>query len=150
MMNRRRTWARRTPAVILASLVACVSTTGPAEIVTLQAELVATDAGVDPVTGSIALVIGEGRTQMGIGIEGGAADARLGWAIRTGACAATGTRLGPASTYPAIAVGASGHGQAETVLQRRIATDVAYAGELFASADGTGAVLACADLDPRN
>jgi hypothetical protein len=100
--------------------------------------------------GTIAMVANQHNTQIGIGVTGGMVGARLGWAVRTGTCGGSGTRVAGATAYPAIVITAEGNGAEETVINRRIATDAQYAGEVFANADGTGPVLSCGTLTRTN
>lgn len=88
------------------------------------------------------------ETQIGIGVRGGVPESVLGWAVRNGSCNGTGQRIGPASAYPPIEIDSIGEGEAETVIFRRIETDVQYAAEVFDQPDGVGTVQACADLVP--
>jgi hypothetical protein len=131
---------------VLFPAAGCYGSTEPPEIVTLEATLEPADGVVDPVTGSVAMVIGTSQTQIGIGIEGGTIGERLGWAVRNGTCSGSGERVGPVTAFPPIEVGTTGAGESETVLFRRIAISGPYAAEVFANEDATGDVMACADL----
>jgi hypothetical protein len=127
---------------------ACSGITDPPEIVTVESTLEVADGASESITGSVAMVIGERQTQIGIGVEGGTEDAVLGWVVRNGSCSTTGERLGPASAFPSIEIDTNGAGDAQTVLFRRISPAGPYAAEVSANPDGTGSIHACADLVP--
>ena len=97
------------------------------------------------------MVANQHNTQIGIGITGAAPGSRLGWVVRTGSCGGTGTRVAGTTTFPTIVVSAEGSGNAETVINRRIATDAQYSGEVFDTANGAGGqALACGALIRTN
>jgi hypothetical protein len=145
----RRTAARLAPlTALLAGVVGCSGISEPPEIVTLEADLQPADGVTDPFAGTVAMVIEERQTQIGIGVRGALEGTRFGWAVRNGSCSGTGDGIGPASAFPSIEVNEDGDGAAETTLFRRIAIEDVYAAEVFAEPAGTGVVLACADLVP--
>lgn len=136
-----------TAAMLIAS--ACISSTGPLEVVTWEAALVGADGIADPLAGSVAMVIGESQTQIGISVTDAPHAASLAWDVRDGTCAMPGGRVGPASVYAAIAVSDTGNGASETVVFRRIGTAGPYAAFVYDGTPDSGAVLACADLERR-
>jgi hypothetical protein len=145
----RRTAARLAPlTALLAGVVGCSGISEPPEIVTLEADLLPTEGVIDPIAGTVAMVIEERQTQIGIGLRGGLEGSRFGWTVRNGSCSGTGDGIGPMSAFPSIEVDKDGDGVAETTLFRRIAVEGVYAAEVFAEPDGTRTVLACADLVP--
>jgi hypothetical protein len=139
--------------VLTGSLVAasattsCISATDHVEVLTWNGTLIAADGIVDGMAGSIAMVIGEGQTQVGVSVRLAPAGERFGWVLRESGCAVPGSRVGPANVFPSIAVNDQGEGAAETVLFRRIAAAGPYAVTIHENEDGTGAVLACGDLE---
>lgn len=124
-------------------LSACSGITDPPEIVQLQGELDPADDVAEPITGSVAMVIAERQTQIGIGVDGAVEGRRFGWRVRNGSCPGSGDRIGPASGFPPIEIDEDGTGQAETILFRRIDASATYAAEVLTETDGTGSVLAC-------
>jgi hypothetical protein len=125
---------------------ACSGIEEPAPIVQLQGDLQPVAGAADPITGQVAMVIGERQTQIGIGIAGALEGTSLGWRVRNGSCTGSGDRIGPANGFPPIEIEEDGTGATETILFRRIATSAAYAAEVVSEPDGTGSVLACAEL----
>jgi hypothetical protein len=65
--------------------------------------------------------------------------------VRAGTCAAPQAAVGPPSAFPALGVTGEGIGEAAAVIQRRL-TGMEYAVQIVENGDGSGAVLACADL----
>lgn len=143
-----RSWLTCVVACGSCVAAACISASEPVEVVKWQAALVASGATL-PFTGSVAMVIGQLQTDMGVSVQDAPPEATLGWAIVEGTCGSPGARVGPSSAYPAIAVSGGGSGSSDTVLHRRIATSGPYAGIVYEGEDGTGAALACADLERR-
>jgi hypothetical protein len=139
---------RLAPAVFIGLLGACSGISEPLEIFTAESALQPADGAVDPVTGTVAMVIRERQTQIGIGVRGGSDGTQFGWSVRNGSCSGSGDRVGPASAFPAIVIGEDGDGDAETVIFRRLPVDGVYAAEVFDGAAATGTVRACADLVP--
>lgn len=140
------------PALVVAAAggpASCISATDPVEILTWDGTLVASDGIVDGLSGTVAMVIGEGQTQIGVAVHLAPAGETLGWALHEGVCVAPGSRVGPANVFPGISVDNDGDGQAETVLFRRIATAGPYAVVIHENEDGTGIVLACGDLEQK-
>jgi hypothetical protein len=126
---------------------ACSGITEPPPVVQAESALQPADDAADPITGRVAMVIGERRTQIGIGIEGVLEGSRFGWRVRNGACTGTGDRIAPVSDFPPIEIDEDGTGASETIIFRRIATGTTYAAEVLSEPDGTGSVLACGELD---
>jgi hypothetical protein len=135
--------------VVTLLAAACISATEPIEVVTWEAELVAAEGGADPISGSGAMVSGERQTQVGISVRFAPASTSLGWALVEGSCTGPGSRVGPASAYPSIQADDDGDGAAETRIGRRIDTAGPYAAAVYENPDGSGAVLACANLERR-
>ena len=136
---------KKLPLALLAALTGCV---GPAEAVDvlLWEGTLVSRTGFTTIGGSVAMVANEHDTQVGIGVNGAQPNARLGWAVRTGTCTGTGVRVAGTTAYPALAVDTQGDARAEMVIRRRLDGNVEYASELFANSNGSGAVLACADM----
>jgi len=128
---------------------ACISSTGPLEVVTWEAALVGADGSANPLSGSVAMVIGESRTQVGISVTDAPPRASLAWDVRDGTCATPGDRVGPANVYVAITTSDTGTGASETIVLRRVGTAGPYAAFVYDGSAGSGAVLACADLERR-
>lgn len=143
-----RAFAGGLSAALLAAAAGCSSIEEPAEIFTAEGALQPADGVVDPITGTVAMVIQARNTQIGIGLRAGQEGEEFGWSVRNGSCNGTGERIGPASAFPPIVIDEDGEGQAETVIVRRIDVDERYAAEVFDQPDGTGPVQACADLVP--
>jgi hypothetical protein len=133
-------------ALGVASNAGCLPTEEPPVVNTWEGELSATDDGPAGVGGHIAAVANAGRTQIGIGVSDAELAGPLGWIVREGRCATSGQRITIATAFPAIPLGSSGSGNAETVLGRMLATDVSYAAEVFDNAGQTGAPIACGNL----
>src|SRR5690606_24886989 len=98
--------------------------------------------------GSAAMAAFSARTEVGIAIEGAPLDETYGWLLRNGTCAAPGEGSAPPTAFPALEVSAEQRAEAVAVLQRRV-TGTEYAVQLVENADGTGAIVACADLTRR-
>lgn len=142
--------ARLAPAFAVGLLGACSGISEPPETLTVESELQSADGVVDPIAGTVAMVIGERQTQIGIGVRGGVDGTILGWAVRNGSCRESGDRVGPVTAFPDIEIQEDGDGDAETVIFRRLPADEIYAAEVFGGPGATGTVQACADLDPRD
>jgi hypothetical protein len=148
--------SRRSSRAILAlsgavSLAAgsCIGATEPVEVLTWEGILVGSDGVVDPLSGTVAMVIEENHTQIGVTVQVAPAGTTLGWLLRDGTCVGSGLRIGPATAFPPITVNGDGDGNADTVLFRRVATAGPYAAVISANGDGTGTELACGDLELR-
>jgi len=135
--------------VTLLAFAACVGQTEPVDVVKWQGFLIASVDTGDPFTGLAAMVIEEQQTRMGISVDDAPAGITIGWAVLEGSCDAPGERVGPATAYPPVDVSESGTGAAETVLFRRISTTGPYATLVYENRDGSGRVLACADLEEQ-
>lgn len=149
MNNRNARLSAIVGAALPLLIGSCFSATEPVEVLMWDAELIASDGIVDGLSGTLAMVISGDRTQIGVGVRLAPAGSALGWALREGTCTGVGDRVGPVSAFPAIAIDGSGDGAAETILFRRIPTAGPYVGVIYQNDDGTGVVLACGDLTPR-
>ena len=143
-MNRNRLALLCLP--ILGS-AACVSNTDvPAVSVwetTLNAALEYPDFG-----GQAAAVSEPSGTSVGILVTGAEPGAAHVWGLRLGTCASPGTRIGPATDYPELAIGAAGSAEAETHLGSRLSLEESYHVEVRAGATDDSRV-ACGDLTAR-
>ena len=151
-MNSRLPWASLAILGCAPCLAAsaCVGATEPLAVVKWEADLIGTDGLADPPSGSVAMVIGEFETQVGISVRDVPAHATLAWDVKAGTCATPGDRVGAASVFVPIQVSDSGTGAAEATIARRVATDGPYAGFLYEDAAGPVGVLACADLERQD
>jgi hypothetical protein len=144
-------WNRARRVLVLVPFVlACFGPLDPAEIVLLDGTFEPPAAAPITVGGTVAMVIGADRTQIGVGFSGGNAGATFGWSVRNGTCGSTGSRIGPADLFVGVVLGAEGSARAETIVNRRIDPGQRYAAEIFERPDGSGRVVACAELNRRN
>ena len=125
-------------------LTACLSTTEPPETLFWEGQLIGQPDGPAGIGGPAAMVALQAQTRVGIGLEGAPDGATYGWLLRAGTCDAPQETVAPASAFPPLPV-VDGQVDAEAVIQRRI-TGTDYAVQVVENSDGTGAVLACADL----
>lgn len=145
-MNRIARNATRLAAVGGALLATgCLGTTEPAESLLWEGTLLVTENGPADLTGAAAMVALTSHTQLGIGVHGAPVEAVYGWLMRNGTCDAPGTAVAPASAFPPLEVDAGGDFETEVVIQRRLA-GTEYAVQVVENTDGSGDVLACADL----
>jgi hypothetical protein len=126
----------------------CMDAVAPPETFFWEGDLAVTPGGPPDLFGSVAMVATAVQTQIGIGVESEATGASFGWIVRDGTCAAPGAPVAPQLAFPAVATGLDNVGEAETVLHRRL-TGTVYAAQLLENADGSGGILACADLARR-
>lgn len=136
------------PVLAILAAAGCLDVTELEETFRWTGVLVPTDDAPGTLEGSVGLVIGPGQTQVGIGITGGEPGTTLGWRIRNGMCSGDGEPIVPAP-FPAVVITEEGAGALEARIAHRIddAEEGPFAGEVFANADGTGNLLACADLN---
>jgi hypothetical protein len=132
-------------ALAVSLLAGCISPTTPPEALLWEGELLVEDDGPPDMAGSAAMVALTIQTQAGVGVADAPADAVFGWVVRAGTCAAPQAAVGPPSAFPALGVTGEGIGEAAAVIQRRL-TGMEYAVQIVENVDGSGAVLACADL----
>ncbi|HSJ32435.1 MAG TPA: hypothetical protein VK933_13425 [Longimicrobiales bacterium] len=137
-------FARRALTGIPLILAGCLSTTEPPETLFWEGELVAVPDGPAGLAGPAAMVALQSQTRVGVGLTGAPDGATYGWLLLGGTCAAPREAVAPASAFPALQV-SDGGVDAEAVIQRRL-TGTDYAVQVVENSDGTGAVLACADL----
>ena len=123
----------------------CLSTTEVPDTLFWEGSFLLEANGPAGMTGDAAMVALAAQTRVGVGLAGAPADASYGWLLRRGRCSAPGTAEAPASVFPALDPGSQGGIEAEAVIQRRL-TGTEYAVQVVENADGTGDVLACADL----
>src|SRR5687768_9258645 len=91
-------------SVALLTLAAgCVGPEEPVEVLLWEASLVSR-AGFSTIGGSVAMVANEFDTQIGIAVTGAQPNARLGWAVRSGQCMGTGTRVSGSIAFPPITI----------------------------------------------
>lgn len=102
-----------------------------------------------PITGNMSMLADQTFTVMGVGVQGGEPDGRLGWEIRQGSCGAAGDLVGSPDVYPEFGLDELGMGEMQTVLNRRVADAPVYAGKVLSDADSGSQLLACADLIRR-
>jgi hypothetical protein len=129
-------------------LAACIDPAGPPETLLWEGELLIDAAAPPDLTGSAAMAAFAQHSEVGIGLEAAPTDAVYGWVLRPGTCDAPGTAAAPASAFPELDVGEDESAEAVAVLQRRL-TGTEYAVQVVENADGTGAIIACADLTRR-
>jgi hypothetical protein len=129
------------------SLIAagCLSTTEVPDPLFWEGTFIVEANGPADLTGEAALVALAVQTQLGVGLAGAPADATYGWLLRRGRCSSPGPPEAPASAFPPLSPTSLGNIEAEVVIQRRL-TGTEYAVQVMENADGTGDVLACADL----
>jgi hypothetical protein len=134
-------------AAICISLIAagCLSTTEVPDTLFWEGAFVLEADAPAGMTGASAMVSLAAQTQIGVGLSGAPADATFGWLVRRGRCLSPGIAEAPPSVFPALDVSNSGAIEAEAVIQRRL-TGTEYAVQVVENADGTGDVLACANL----
>lgn len=137
-------FARRAFTGLPLFLAGCLSTTEPPETLFWEGQLVALPDGPANMAGPAAMVALRAQTRVGIGLTGAPDAAIYGWLLRSGTCDSPGESVAPASAFPALQV-SDGSVDAEAVVQRRL-TGTDYAVQVVENPDGTGAVLACADL----
>jgi hypothetical protein len=126
----------------------CLSSTEPPETLLWEGVLLVEAGGPPDIAGTAAMVALRAETRVGIGLTGGVPGTVFGWSVRTGTCLSPGTTAAPANAFPAVTIGNDETGESETTIQRRL-TGTEYAVQLVENADGSGAVLACADLERR-
>jgi hypothetical protein len=143
-MVKSRRCARRAVISIPLILAGCLSTTEPPETLFWEGQLVAMPDGPADMAGPAAMVALQTQTRLGIGLTGAPDAAIYGWLLRAGTCDSPQESVAPASAFPALQV-SDGGVDAEAVIQRRL-TGTDYAVQVVENSDGTGAVLACADL----
>lgn len=146
-----RTRVVRVLAAVLPALLAgaCSGIAEPPETLFWEGTLEPGAGGLPDLRGTAAMVASERVTQIGIGIEEGPPGATFGWIVRNGSCNEPREPVGPVSAFPAVVVSDERSGDATTVLQRRLGANVDYAAQIVEDADGTGEVIACADLIQR-
>lgn len=132
-------------ALAVSLLAGCVSPAAPPEALLWEGQVLVEAAGPPDMSGSAAMVAFATQTQVGVGVADAPADAVFGWVVRSGTCATPEAAVGPASAFPALDVTGGGTAEAEAVIQRRL-TGMEYAVQVVENGDGSGAVLACADL----
>lgn len=132
-------------ALAVPLLAGCISPAAPPEALLWEGQVLVEAAGPPDMAGSAAMVALTTQTQAGVSLDGAPADAVFGWVVRAGTCAAPQASVSVASAFPALGVTGEGTGEAETVIQRRL-TGMEYAVQVVENGDGSGAVLACADL----
>ncbi|HSK19587.1 MAG TPA: hypothetical protein VK912_10610 [Longimicrobiales bacterium] len=125
-------------------LAGCLSTTEPPETLFWEGQLVAMPEGPADLAGPVAMVALQAQTRLGVGLTGAPDGAIYGWLLRAGTCDSPQASVAPASAFPALQT-SNGGIDAEAVIQRRL-TGTDYAVQVVENSDGTGAVLACADL----
>lgn len=140
----------RAPTLLGLALLAsgCLSPAEPPQTLLWEGELLIDAAGPPDLVGSTAMAAFSAHTEVGIGIDGAPLGATYGWLLRNGTCATPGEGSAPPTAFPALEVSAEQSAEAVAVLQRRI-TGTEYAVQLVENADGTGPVIACADLTRR-
>jgi hypothetical protein len=136
--------------VAVASVLAwgCLSPTSPPEVLLWEGELLVEAEGPADMKGSAAMVAYQFQSDVGVGIESGPEGVSYGWRVHSGTCATPGDAVAPSTAFPALNVDSDGAGEAATTIQRRL-TGTEYAVQVVENADGSGAVLACADLTRR-
>lgn len=123
----------------------CVGAVDLPETFLFSGDLVpAADADV-PIFGSMAVIVQRQETILSIGLEGALEGETFGWMVRTGRCDGAGEPV-VSTSLPPLTVSEEGTASMDVIMQRRLDGNVSYAGEVFANPDGTGTVLACADL----
>lgn len=143
----KTTHAAASAAAIGISLVAagCLSTTEVPDTLIWEGIFLLEANGPAGMTGDAAMVALAQQTQIGVGLAGAPPEATYGWQLRRGRCSAPGTIEVAASVFPALNLSTQGAVEAEAVIQRRL-TGTEYAVQVVENTDGTGDVLACADL----
>ena len=136
------------PVFVMLGVAGCLGVTELEETFRWSGDLVPTPEAPPSLEGSVGLVIGHDQTQVGIGITGGQPGATLGWRVRNGMCSGEGEPI-VAAAFPPVPISEEGSGALEARIQHRIddAEDGPFAAEEFANEDGTGDVLACADMN---
>jgi hypothetical protein len=98
------------------------------------------------VGGTTEMVANVNDTQVGIFLEAAPGEAvTVSWHVRNGTCSGVGAPVVVATAFPPVQISASGSGTGIGIIRRRLPAGN-YAAEVFAGADATGAVLACANL----
>jgi hypothetical protein len=133
---------------VAASLGACVSLNDDAPSVTVWEGTLTPDFAHPGVSGQAAAVSAPDGTSLGIGLQGAQPSPEYAWGLHLGSCGAPGQQIGPDSDYPALAVDATGYGEAETHLAPRLSLENQYYVEVRMSASDPSR-LACGDLQPR-
>lgn len=123
---------------------ACMSSTEPLDPVIWEADLSLTSEATDVLTGRVLMVANPHNTEIGVYLSG-TPGAGYSWHVRSGTCAGSGTAVGPDFVFPAVTINDEGEGTGLATLNRRVDRGT-YAGVVVAGADGSGPVVACADL----
>lgn len=145
-MNRIARAAARTTVLAGTLLgVGCLSATEPPETLFWEGTFIAEANGPASLNGSAAMVALRSHSQLGVGIQGAPPSIEYGWVLRNGTCATPGNAVAPASAFPALDVNSNGDVDLEVAIERRL-TGTDYAVQVIENADGSGEVLACADL----
>ncbi len=150
-MAGRRKSAAFGASVLAAFTASCLALTEtePVEIMTWEGTLEPIPGAPAPLLGNMTMLADRSSTLMGVGVQGGEADSRLAWEVRQGSCGAAGNLLGTSALYPEFTLDELGAGEAQTVLNRRVADVPVYAGKVLSDADSGSQLLACADLIRR-
>jgi hypothetical protein len=105
-------------------------------------------------SGNFASIVGQlkanvlqDKTDARISIEGATAGGSHPWMIHEGTCNLPGQPVGMASEYPPIMIGQDGRGNANAVLNARLAEAKEYVVIVHASQSDMATVVACAKID---
>jgi hypothetical protein len=136
-------------ALAVAILMAggCLDSVEPPETFAWSGELVASAGAPIFVSGQVAVLRNLGVTTISIGLSDAPAGSRFGWGVREGPCDGSGDPLVVASVFGVLEEDEEGEFNRTIEIGRRLDGTATLSAEVFAEPDGTGAVLACADLD---
>jgi hypothetical protein len=99
-------------------------------------------------SGQASMVANPFDTHVGVVVDADA-ELQLSWLVRNGACSGSGERIAPQTTFPPLTESSASRLSATAVINRRISGS-SYAVEIFVGPDGTGELVACADLVRRS
>lgn len=128
------------------ALAACKDTlTYPGEV---PFQAVLAPVGGSGITGTVAAVSqGRNTTETAIGIDGGLPETRYAWRIHHGSCAALGTVVGGAGSYPDFITGTSGGGSVVgAFINVLLLRNTPYAAAVYGGAN-RDQVVACGPLE---
>lgn len=139
--------------LLLGGTVGCLDTVEPPESLAWEGQLqpVINDE-LEPnddvlVTGSVGAVSTGEQTQIGIGIDEGPVEARLGWLFLTGSCSDPESPIAPADLFPPIDTDDMGQGELTVVTGQRLNRNLTYAAQIYSQPEAQGDLLACADME---